>query len=187
MTKVFYFFCLLFYSQALIGQAPDFSVSTEDGLYCNPSRITFTSTVSGSPVGYVWTFGNGSVSNSKNPVITYSRAGSFTVRLLVIYASSTSQVTKTINIHPAVTATIGVDRNFICTPGDINFTASASGASPTYEWNFEDGSAIQTTTDGNISHRYTDMGSYNVSVKAISAAGCNITKTTSVRLAPTKK
>ncbi len=184
MSKVFSFFYFLFLSQALMAQAPDFTISTDDNLFCNPSKVTFTSTVSGSPVGYIWTFGDGKISNSKNPVTNYSSAGTFTVKLLVIYDRSTSQVSKTVTINPTVTATLAVDKNFICTAGDINFTASASGAAPIYEWSFGDGSAIQTSTDGNISHRYTDMGNYNVSVKAISDAGCYATKTLTVKMAP---
>lgn len=167
-----------------MAQSPDFTISSEDGLYCNPSRVTFTSTVAGTPQGYIWTFGNGTISNSPNPTVSYTQAGSFTVTLLVIYDRSTAQVSKTINIYPAVTATLGFDRDFICTPGDINFTTSSSAASPTYEWNFGDGSGIETSSTGTISHRFTELKSYDISVKAISEAGCSVTKTASVRLAP---
>jgi gliding motility-associated-like protein len=184
MNKVLYFCCFLLFSQGLLAQSPDFTVSSDDGLYCNPSRVTFTSTVAGSPVGYIWTFGNGMVSNSKNPTITYTTAGTFNVTLLVIYSRNTSQVSKSITIHPAVTSTLAVDRDFICAPGAINFTSTSSAGSPTYEWNFGDGSGIETTTSGSISHNFNNMGTFNVTLKAISEAGCSVTKTTSVRLTP---
>lgn len=167
-----------------MAQSPDFTISSANGLYCNPSRVSFNSTVSGSPVGYIWTFGNGTISNSKDPTITYTSAGTFSVTLLVIYSRNTSQVTKSITINPAVSSTIGVDRNFICTPGEINFTSSSSIGSPAYEWDFGDGSGIQTTTNGTISHLYNVMGTYDVSLKTISEAGCSITKVTSVSMAP---
>ncbi len=184
MARIFYFFCFLFFSQGLLAQAPNFVVSTPDNLFCNPSTVTFTSTVAGTPQGYIWYFGNGTISNSPNPTVTYVNAGTYNVTLLVIYTQNTEQVSKTVTINPGITATLGFDRDYICTAGDINFTSSSSATTPKYEWNFGDGSGITTTTGSNISHRFTQMKTYDVTLKAISANGCTTTKTASVRMAP---
>lgn len=184
MAKILYLISVLFLSQTLLAQAPDFTFSTRDSLFCNPSNVNFVSTVSGSPQGYIWNFGNGIISNDKNPSVTYANAGTYNVTLLVIYNQNTAQVSKTVTIRPGITATLAVDRDFICTAGDLNFTTSSSSSSPQYEWNFGDGSAIASTTANNISHRFSQMGSYEVTLKAISENGCSITKTTSVRMAP---
>ena len=126
MIKVFIFSFFLIFSQALLAQNPNFTFSTQDSLFCNPSTVTFTSVVTGSPEGYIWNFGNGTISNSKNPTTVFDNAGTFTVTLLVIYKQQTAQFSKTITINPGITATLGFDRDFICTAGNINFTSSSS-------------------------------------------------------------
>ena len=177
MNKILLF--IYFFSFALLAnsQTADFTYQSSDGLFCNPSSIQFTQTTSGSPTGFVWSFGNGAGSNNPNPVITYNNAGTYTVKLIVIYEQNTVEVTKTIIINPSITASIGYDRNYICAPGVINFTASSSGNITGYEWDFGDGQGIETTTANNITHNYTGLGVYNVKLKATDAVGCTATKT----------
>ena len=119
MNKILLFIYFVSYSLIAKSQSADFTYQSSDGLFCNPSTIQFTQTSTGNPKGFVWSFGNGGGSNSPNPVITYTNAGSYTVKLIVIYQSTTAVVTKTIVINPAITASIGYDRNYICKPGDI--------------------------------------------------------------------
>ena len=90
MNKIVLF--VFYLSSALIAksQAVDFTYTTSNGLFCNPSTVQFTPSFTGSPKGFVWTFGNGTGSNSQNPSVTYNKAGSFTVKLIVIYQRSTS-------------------------------------------------------------------------------------------------
>ena len=83
----FYFFSFFLVAKS---QTADFTYSTSNGLFCNPATVQFKQTASGSPVGYVWSFGNGTGSNSPSPAVTYANAGSYVVRLIVIYPRSTA-------------------------------------------------------------------------------------------------
>lgn len=153
-------------------QTADFTYATSDGLFCNPSSIQFTQTSTGNPTGFVWSFGNGTGSNNPNPVITYTKAGTYSVKLIVIYQQTTAVVTKTIVINSSITTSIGYDRNYICNPGVINFTAASSGNINTYNWDFGDGSGIVTIGTNNISHNFTSLGVYNVNLLATDVTGC---------------
>src|SRR5574340_319082 len=140
MNKILLFNFLFFSSLIGYSQTADFTFQSTNGLFCSPASIQFTSTVTGTPRGYLWNFGNGTISSQKNPVATYSNSGTYTVKLIVIYQRNTVTVSKTITINPSIKATIKYDRNYICQPGDINFTATSTGNIAVYEWNFGDGS-----------------------------------------------
>jgi len=171
---------LLFYSVYANSQTADFTYQTAGGLYCTPSVVQFTKTASGSPRGFIWNFGNGQVSNSANPQVAYTKAGTYTVKLVVVYKNNAITVSKTITINPSVTASIKTDRSYICTPGDINFTASPAGIN--YEWNFGDGSGIISSATNTIAHSFSVKTGYTVRLKATNAEGCYDTTSTTVIL-----
>jgi PKD repeat protein len=52
-----------------------------------------------------------------------------------------------------------------CRPQNITFTASATGAN-SYTWDFNDGTALQTTASANIIHNFTHGGSFQVKLTA---------------------
>ncbi len=64
------------------------------------------------------------------------------------------------------------------------FSNQSSGASPTYEWNFGDGSPIDTSI--NPTHTYTTTGSYTIILSATNPYGLDtVTGTVEILLAPT--
>src|SRR5450755_2709043 len=165
MNKILLFIYFFTYSLLAKSQTADFTYTTSSGLFCNPSSVQFTQTAAGKPTGFVWNFGNGAGSNQPNPVMTFNNAGSYNVKLIIIYGQTTSVVTKTIVIHPSITASIGYDRNYICKPGAINFTAASSGNINTYNWDFGDGStsarAANTKTHNfasQVAYKLTRLG-----------------------------
>lgn len=172
MNRIVLFIYFFSFTSLAKSQTADFTYSTTDGLYCTPSDVQFTSTVSGNPVGYAWNFGNGTGSNGPNPGTTYFSAGSFTVKLIVIYAQTTVTVTKTVVINPSINASIGYDRNYICKPGVINLNAISNGSNNSYQWDFGDGSGIINTASKTITHNFTKLGVYNIQLLVTSAAGC---------------
>ena len=171
MNKILLFIYIFLYSSVAKSQTVDFTYSTSSGLFCNPTTVQFTQTATGSPTGFVWFFGNGSGSNQSNPLVTFNNAGSYNVKLIVIYGQTTVVVTKTIVIHPSITATIGYDRNYICKPGSINFTASSSGNINAYKWDFGDGSGSTTNTN-TITHNFSAFGTFDVRILATDLSGC---------------
>ena len=83
MNKIALFVFYLSSALTAKSQTADFTYTTSDGLLCNPSTVQFRSSFTGTPKGFVWTFGNGSGSNLQNPSITYSTAGSYTANLVL--------------------------------------------------------------------------------------------------------
>jgi len=172
MNKILLFIYFFSYSLIAKSQTADFTYATSSGLFCNPSSIQFTQTATGSPTAFVWIFGNGSGSNQPNPEVTFNNAGSYNVKLIVIYGQTTAVVTKTIVIHSSITSSIGYDRNYICKPGAINFTAASSGNINTYNWDFGDGSTA-STVGNTITHNFASQGAYNVNLLATDVSGCS--------------
>lgn len=164
-------------------QTVDFTFSTSNGLYCNPSIVDFTPIVSGSPTGYVWNFGNGTITNDQNPEVVFDNPGTYNVKLIVVYKNNAVAITKPIVINPVVKASITTDRNFICKPGDISFTGNATGNMDTYIWDFGDSSGIVSGLANTITHNFTAKQVYNVTLNVVDSSGCNDTVTTTVTLA----
>ncbi|MEO6135148.1 MAG: PKD domain-containing protein, partial [Ginsengibacter sp.] len=172
MNKIIHFLFFTFLGLIASGQTADFSYQSSDGLFCSPSSINFTQTSTGNPVGFVWDFGNGSIVNSSNASTYYSSPGTYNVQLIVIYKNNTITVNKSIIINPGISVAIGLDRNYICTPGAINFTASGSASITNYEWDFGDGQPILNTTVANIAHTFTNFKSFPINLKATNGNGC---------------
>ncbi len=171
------FFILL--SCCAFGQTTDFTYSSGNNA-CLPVNIQFTQTSSGTPKGYLWDFGNGTRSNAANPIATFTSAGSYSVRLITVYENSTAVKRKTVVIQPSINASFNYDRNFLCQPGTVNFTASASGNLANYIWDFGDGTALVTGTANNIAHSFSAFGEFTVTLKAISNSGCEVTSSRQV-------
>src|SRR5665647_225416 len=168
------FFILYFFSLPLFAtsQTADFTFQSSNGLFCNPTTIRFTQNCTGNPVGFVWDFGNNTQGYSGDISATYTNAGIFTVKLIAIYDQTTVEVSKTIVINPAVTASISYDRNYICIPGTINFTAKSTGNIVNYAWDFGDLSGTLNAVTNNTVHNYASFGNYSVTLKATDTTGC---------------
>ena len=186
MTAVYKFpltYLLLFFIGCIpfsgYAQSSSFTFQSSNGVFCSPSTVNFTQTCTGTPIGFTWSFGNGQFSNAANPSITFA-AGTYTVKLVAVFETEAIESAQTITINPSITGSLAADRNYICIPGNVNFTAGSSGNIVSYEWNFGDGSAAITTTTPTISHTYAAFGSYPATVKVTDAAGCFVTSPTTI-------
>lgn len=65
------------------------------------ANVTFTDQSTGSPASWAWSFGDGGVSSSKNPVHVFATPGSYTVSLTASNATSSSATTKQIEVREA--------------------------------------------------------------------------------------
>lgn len=162
----------LFCTFSANAQTSSFTYQSANGTLCSPVTINFTQTFTGNPIGYTWTFGDGQISNSFNPSIVYSNPGTYTVQLVTVFNEQAVESSQTIVINPSITASINADRNYICTPGNIMFTATTSGNISSYEWTFGDGTPNVTTTTASTNHSYAAFGNYTATVKATDVGGC---------------
>ena len=63
---------------------PNIDLSFESDLECNGATVNFTNT-SSNAFGYVWNFGDGTISTEENPTHTYDAVGNYNVTLAIAY------------------------------------------------------------------------------------------------------
>jgi gliding motility-associated-like protein len=172
----------IFISNIAFSQTADFSITTNNNLFCNPQTVTFTQTCTGNPDGFLWDFGNNNVGSNPTEIITYILPGTYTVTLTALFGNNAVTTTKTVVINPNPTVGITADRSYICQPGNITFTAATPPSVTSYEWNFGDGSPNQTTTTNTTTHNFASYNSFTVTVRAITATGCFASTSMSVQV-----
>ena len=139
-----------------------------------------------------WDFGDGTrqLAGTTPVTHTYAAAGTYDVKLILVdtnYCNEPDSITQQLRIAPNVTARFQTPA-VGCVPYNAVFT-NTSLAGQTFRWDFGDGSSFTTTSNGNVTHRYSNTGSYTVKLVAIDSATCNISDSTtftlSVRANPT--
>ncbi|WP_229393640.1 PKD domain-containing protein [Methanosarcina sp. DH1] len=158
----------------------NFSASPTSGKA--PLNVKFTDTSTGTPTSWYWTFGDGSKSYLQNPTHKYSKAGVYTVSLLVKNAAGRNTVTKTDYIKvitkPVANFTSSVTSGKA--PLKVAFTDTSTGTPTKWTWDFGDGSKSYLQ---NPTHKYSKVGSYTVKLTATNAAGSNmVTKTDYIKV-----
>src|SRR5688572_4115102 len=152
---------------------PTFNVNTQAG--CFPLTTDFTCTVPGAN-SWMWDFGDGTTSTIENPSHTYLSPGSYTITLTVtttIGCNGTVVLPGYITVDQLPVPSFVVNDPLGCSPHTTFFTNTSSNA-VSYLWDFGNGI---TSTDTDPSAFYPDTGSYNVTLTAYSANGCEATVT----------
>lgn len=109
---------------------------------------------------YRWTFGDGSVSNSRQPEHTYWDAGLYQVKLNIIGPGGIDEQSRYVLVHPKPFARFDVAPEFIYVPEQPVKCFNQSENGDLFEWDFGDGSAIQTDTTP--LHYYQQAGEYSI-------------------------
>lgn len=155
-----------------------------------PTKVNYTSN-SKNAVAYHWKFGDGSVSQQKNPSVTYtmttelesSPVAHYTDTLIVVSSvgcSDTAILKNNIYINvPNVYFTPNDSNTYSnlikgCIPVDIDFSDKSYTNNPNDSlisryWSFDDGTH---STQQNISHRYSNTGVYRVTLEVTNQTGC---------------
>ncbi|MFA5414209.1 MAG: PKD domain-containing protein [Methanoregula sp.] len=140
-----------------------------------PLTVLFTDTSRNSPTVWDWTFGDGGSSSLQNPTHTYSTAGTYTVSLTAINASSSNTLTRQDFITVTYTEIVPV-ANFTgapttgAAPLTVSFTDRSTNSPTAWNWSFGDGSSSYLQ---NPNHTYSNAGTYTVSLSATNSAGSN--------------
>ncbi|MES2891728.1 MAG: PKD domain-containing protein [Bacteroidota bacterium] len=172
MARIFLIISSLLFACAGYSQTVDFTYQGANGQFCSPASVQFTSSASGTPSGYVWSFGNGIRAYTANPTASYIGSGSYVVKLIAIYPTGTVETSKTVVISPRVLPTLSADNEYICQPGVVNFSAASSGMITSYEWDYGDSTGLSSTPGNASTHNYANYGTYNAIVKATDVTGC---------------
>ena len=149
---------------------PTASFDTTDALAgLAPFDVTFIdrSTGSPAPTKWRWDFGDGTKSSLQHPLHTYTTSGTFTAKLTVTNAASSSSTTKTVVVQSGPQTTFTATPLFGPAPLTVVLTNTTPAVSPPvtgYLWDFGDGTP--TVPGPNTSHVYTSPGTYSVKLSA---------------------
>jgi gliding motility-associated-like protein len=145
---------------------------------CAGSPITFInrSTVNGGSIGQsVWSFGNGSFSNSPSPTFTYPTDGTYQIGLTVTGNNGCSaSTTGSVTIFPLPVADFSANASCLGTPTQFTDGSSVSaGTISNWQWDFGDNSTASATAFP--SHTYLSAGNYDATLIVTSNNGCRDT------------
>ncbi len=147
----------------------NFAASPTSGMV--PLTVNFTDLSNGSPVAWLWDFGDGQTSVEQNPSHVYTRGGTYPVGLTVHNGAGAATIWRdaciTVSESPP-NAAFGADPTDGQTPLTVAFTDLSSGNPTSWEWNFGDGG---TSLEQNPGHVYTRPGAYTVTLWASNTAG----------------
>ena len=152
-------------------QTVDFTFISSSNQFCAPATVRFSNHSPGSPIGFLWNFGNGLKSNAPNPSITFNSSGTFHVRLIVVYSKYTLEKTKDIVIKFTDHVSINSDRDQLCALSAVQFDAVTNSSATGFQWNFGDNSSLNSNSP-TVSHSYTSFGTFSANVNFINANGC---------------
>jgi PGF-pre-PGF domain-containing protein len=140
-----------------------------------PLTVKFTDTSTGSVTSWLWEFGDGSTSTSKNPSHKYSAAGTYSVKLTVTnsFDSSTSAPSfiHAYSIADPV-ANFTSDTTSGTVPLTVQFTDLSLNGPVAWEWDFNSDGTIDSTAQNPV-HTYTSAGTYSVTLSAVNGTARN--------------
>ncbi len=144
---------------------------------CIGQPATFSSSSSGNPSSFQWTFNNTSNASGANANFTFGSAGDFIVQLIAFTGSCRDTIEQLVTIHPLPTANFSTNTISGCNPLQVVFENNSIGAVE-YVWTFGDGSI---DTLANTQHTYFATGAnnqnYTAILQAINENGCTASST----------
>ncbi|GAA4464293.1 hypothetical protein GCM10023093_14320 [Nemorincola caseinilytica] len=173
----------------VVVDAPPMTMSINPLEPC-PAPATITYSVTGAAPGstYNWSFSSGGGTGTTNPInVTYPTNGVKTATVTVTDPDHgcPRKIVGSITIYDILFTAFASPRRG-CVPLTVNFTTSLQTSIPgpgvapypygplgSFVWNFGDGAP--TSGASAPSHTYTAVGTYTVTVTAITANGCPVT------------
>jgi PKD repeat protein len=152
---------------------PAMIVNANELAGCAPWTVTFHNNSTGA-VNYEYDFGDGTpvkLSNTSPELVThtFTKGGTYTVRLKATNSCSTNYITQLITVYPQPAPDFTANVTDGCTRIKVNFTNKTPVAN-TYVWDFGDGT---TSTEVNPSHTFDYTHSpYTVTLRATADLGC---------------
>lgn len=156
-----------------------------------PHTANFTDLTSGSPIAWLWDFGDGSAtSTAQNPSHTFTNFGRYTVKLTATDATGFRSdyyraISVTADAEPPadpLQANFTISDDEGTPPHTVTFTDTSTGTPNGWFWFFGDGT---TSGDQNPIHIYNNPGTYTVRLIVRDVNGAESTKTDTVLVTDT--
>ncbi|AKB17623.1 cell surface protein [Methanosarcina sp. WWM596] len=151
------------------GNGPTASFTTSPQSGEAPLTVQFTDTSTGSPTSWLWDFGDGSTSNSQSPSHTYSRAGTYTVKLTVTNSyGSSGTASSSITAYSIAVPVAGFSSNATSgsAPLSVQFTDQSTNGPTAWKWDFNSDGTIDSTVQNPV-YVYTAPGTYSVTLSVV--------------------
>jgi gliding motility-associated-like protein len=138
-------------------------------IVCEGISFDLKNTSTPVPTGTIWDFGDGTASNAMNFSKTFTKAGSYSIKMITDFGDCKDSITKIIQVIAKPSINFSEPTHVSCkAPFTVNFkNTSTDGA--TYFWDFGDG---VTSNVENAIHTYLNPGNYTVKLIVTNASGC---------------
>jgi YD repeat-containing protein len=142
-----------------------------------PLHVSFTDHSTGDVKSWQWDFGDGTKSQTQDPVHDYGKAGSYTVKLTVAGSGETvitDNCSKTgyITVYAAPVAAFSASPRSGKHPLKVNFTDKSTGNISGRLWDFGDGQPSSPLK--NPAHTYSEIGTYKPTLTVTGPGGTGI-------------
>ena len=163
-------------SSITILESPEsiFTVNTMKG--CTPLQLSFTNTSKESSV-YLWDFDNGTTTTEIEPVYIFSKAGTYTVRLVAISQNGCPSDTSAVGVeaYPVPQSAFESKKDSLCgIPMRVQFIDRSSADLAASRWVL-DGNII--SNDKDFSYVFVKDGIYKLSLEVANIYGCKDSST----------
>lgn len=172
----------------ILSYVPKARFYTNDTLRCGKYDVSFrnssTATVKDTNQ-YLWNYGNGVISSGFKGRQAYTDTGRYTVTLMVKDDGGCMDTMTRVNyvrlVYPKASFNIGGDTSKCIGTFSLPF-ASTSLYGKQFIWDFGDTSSITITDKSDVSHFYTQPGSYLVKLSIIGLDGCRDSTSKTIRI-----
>lgn len=171
----------LFTNDAVIIAGPVAAFTMQDSIRCTTTNVAVINNSAGLQLSYLWDLGNGNTSTIRNPEITYTKQGSYTISLTVtdrFGCRDSTTLAGAITISNPVARFTVSDSAATCPPLPVQVTNSSSNFSAA-AWDFGDGN---TSTQIEPFRVYTTPGEYTLQLVVQGFGACFDTATQHISL-----
>lgn len=180
---------IAYYNSMTVYKKPEADFTASQTQVCGNNTVIFNTSLTPpngySFLSYYWDFGDGTsgFNNASTTAHSYTREGTYTIKLIVYNGSCSDTVIKTnyIKVLPPFPHITSVINTCNGTRGDVTFTQQTDNAT-SITWNFGDGSTATTAPNQTtITHTYTKSGAFTVTLTATNGS-CVINTSTSAQV-----
>jgi PKD repeat protein len=182
-TTVPYGFVKSITRNVVVNEGPIANFTYESKCFGTPVVLTNTSTELGGTPSYIWDFGNGQTTATRNASVNYTSPGLYTVTLTASRNGCVTQKIEEVAQFEQPVADFAL-RSGTCQNAPFifdNLTGNVSGKVG-YLWSFGETNASSTQVEGH--HVYRSSGSKQVTLTVTTALGCKDQITKNINVIP---